>query len=629
MAPVEARSLANLITLASNPPQYPRNPTAEALEPLVLYLARVPGSKGKLAREVSPRDAFLADWIPLDVFLTTIKPRQKVVTAEDVSSCLYFLHFEQESDGEFTREVQHARHDQHQGNMKLIGNENPVLRKPLAARPSQSSGLGDVGSYSLATTEKHHKSQLGRKPVEIITSIQASELTRDSQSRSLPSNHPFGPCPDRSPADSAKNMALWHEYTQSQICTPPSTSVRRVPAPVPHQIINSSYSHILPSSHNGSVNSEQQGLPKHHESLMPCQGHGTHARSTLIRRDPGSGAQWNVGIISYKSGTIDPVLEAVTDLSSSPSVDTRAGIDLEIRTPGYNRFIAQQEIPECGYPRQDSQDKTLLRAEDPPALPARPFKTIRPQDMKTFRRNLMTENTGFWNRSRRSSRPGSCDLADGNGDSNRTRPWRRKSAKDISADMHDYDQILLASDRLAGRRQSLVPKATSYVFLSPWGGRCEFTTGHGGSTLKCKHTLPATSSGTSQPSSATVSELRFNFPSSTAPATSSNITKALAATKEVKRSSLFHKHHSSEHVTRPSSGHGDVGHSSDARGSWDDDTLDLSLGRENAGGGFGGKKAKLGKLIIDEEGLKMLDLVVAANMGIWWKAYQRIQGEVT
>jgi len=53
------------------------------------------------------------------------------------------------------------------------------------------------------------------------------------------------------------------------------------------------------------------------------------------------------------------------------------------------------------------------------------------------------------------------------------------------------------------------------------------------------------------------------------------------------------------------------------------DRLDLSLGQELAGGGFGGKQAKLGKLIIEEEGLKMLDLLVAANMALWWRAYER------
>jgi hypothetical protein len=43
---VEAKSLSSLTALASNPPAYPRNPTHVKHEPLVLYIARVPGSKG-------------------------------------------------------------------------------------------------------------------------------------------------------------------------------------------------------------------------------------------------------------------------------------------------------------------------------------------------------------------------------------------------------------------------------------------------------------------------------------------------------------------------------------------------------------------------------------------------------
>jgi hypothetical protein len=52
--------------------------------------------------------------------------------------------------------------------------------------------------------------------------------------------------------------------------------------------------------------------------------------------------------------------------------------------------------------------------------------------------------------------------------------------------------------------------------------------------------------------------------------------------------------------------------------------MDLSLGQEFAGGGFGGKQAKLGKLIIEDEGLKMLDLLVATNMALWWRAYEKV-----
>ncbi len=49
---VEARSLATLNLLAANPPLYPANPTEERHEPLTLYISRVPGTRGKLQRNV-------------------------------------------------------------------------------------------------------------------------------------------------------------------------------------------------------------------------------------------------------------------------------------------------------------------------------------------------------------------------------------------------------------------------------------------------------------------------------------------------------------------------------------------------------------------------------------------------
>jgi hypothetical protein len=54
----------------------------------------------------------------------------------------------------------------------------------------------------------------------------------------------------------------------------------------------------------------------------------------------------------------------------------------------------------------------------------------------------------------------------------------------------------------------------------------------------------------------------------------------------------------------------------------DDEPLDLSLGQEKAGGGNRGKRAKLGKLIIHDEGFKFLDLLVAANIGVWWSVWE-------
>jgi len=50
--------------------------------------------------------------------------------------------------------------------------------------------------------------------------------------------------------------------------------------------------------------------------------------------------------------------------------------------------------------------------------------------------------------------------------------------------------------------------------------------------------------------------------------------------------------------------------------------LDLSLGQEALGGGFRGQQAKLGKLLVFADGTKMLDLVVAANIAMFWRGWK-------
>lgn len=97
-----------------------------------------------------------------------------------------------------------------------------------------------------------------------------------------------------------------------------------------------------------------------------------------------------------------------------------------------------------------------------------------------------------------------------------------------------------------------------------------------------------------------VSELRFNLPSSTKSSTP-------MGEEQFKRSSFFHRPRNNRNTSSVSE-------------------MDLSLGQEFAGGGAGGRQAKLGKLIIEDEGLKMLDLLVAANIALWWRAYEKVDG---
>lgn len=203
-----------------------------------------------------------------------------------------------------------------------------------------------------------------------------------------------------------------------------------------------------------------------------------------------------------------------------------------------------------------------------------------------------------------------------------------------------------------GRRSSTIDSFSSstgkkarqvYAFMSPWQGMCSFSNGLDGKSLRCRHFLPAANQ--SMPGvAADVAELRFNLPWATLrlrdpnkqagtelsdwPASAGPPRSANPSNKENWRRSI----QALTHKARMPLSNGDRGASvpsitASRRDSTDQDNpidlgrMRLDLGREKAGGGFKGHSAKLGKLIIDDEGLKMCDLVVAACMGVWWQHY--------
>ena len=161
---------------------------------------------------------------------------------------------------------------------------------------------------------------------------------------------------------------------------------------------------------------------------------------------------------------------------------------------------------------------------------------------------------------------------------------------------HPQHQRHNSHDNPHTSQSSKFPKGI-YTFTSPWNGTCTFTTGANGRSLKCKHTIPGPTTNSEDgdgPVSVTIAELRFNLPT---------FGLGSAGLQKGDQRSGFGSHFPP-----------------------DPDRLDLSLARERAGGGMRGNSAKLGKLIIEDEGLKMLDLVVAACMGVWWKVYDHVQG---
>ncbi|KAJ8117123.1 hypothetical protein OPT61_g1595 [Boeremia exigua] len=515
---VQAKSLSSLTALASNPPAYPRNPTHVKHEPLVLYIARVPGSK--------------------DVFLSPMKPREKVVTAEDITSSLYFVHVEHPQDVNLIghSEIQHS---EQQPNAALQMPVPIIQRKAVPGTPAAAPARRPVPG-TLAPVVDFNSRQ----------NASAGQYARRSEMLS-PSYEPRG------------------SYDSSR-----SQSENEVPT-------------IQPRRPEG--NAIRTGI-----SL------------TLIRRDPASGAQWNVARID------DPTISEISSTGSIEAAARRkpgAPMYIEISNPGYSKFLHSDmdQRPHLPTRTSDLSDRSFQSSNAPP-YPMLDHKTeLSSKSSTVFSRRLWMEGThlggGFGHRK------------SGSYDRNQSRPTSRGNYDDRPS----LDQPLRSPSFLTNDDQSYATLQVSerhsnfrgYVFTSPWNGRCEFVTGASGGTLKCRHIVPGLQGA--PPAAATVSEMRFNLPSA-APAPSPR-------EETSKRSSFFKRGRHSRNNSSVSVSCDDG--TEDARNSLD--RLDLSLGQEFAGGGFGGKQAKLGKIILEDEGLKMMDLLVATNIGLWWRAYEKAQ----
>ncbi|KAL5120952.1 hypothetical protein ACEQ8H_001140 [Pleosporales sp. CAS-2024a] len=516
---IEARSLSSLTALASNPPAYPRNPTHVRNDPLVLYIARVPGSK--------------------DVFLSPMKPRQKVVTAEDITSSLYFLHVEQPEDANLV--------------------ESPQFRAPdYQENPSTGSHV--------------HVFTVQRKAVPGASSLPP----RKPVSGTLAPVYNYG---------NQQNLSAGRYSQQSGILAPDSASRQ------------SHENHRFPREDQQSTASLERNPPV-----------GTFL--TLIRRDPSSGAQWNVARIE------DP---SIAEISSSTldgsAVKRKVGqpLYIEIMNPGYSKFLQQEDTNRPALPSRPSDvsarnhqlASTLHPHIHTPVLP----EQTTPRST-TFQRRLWMEGTQYASGGFGHRKNNSYDFNTGRPDSRGSYDTRTESSP-FEKRAPPPMPFLARDDQLYGTIQ-VSDRPTSfrgYVFMSPWNGRCEFTTGAGGGSLKCRHIVPGPPGAL--PVAMSVSELRFNLPSSSMPTTPKG-------EESSKRSSFFHRGRHSRNNSSLSVNPEEI---EDTRRSMD--RLDLSLGQELAGGGFGGKQAKLGKIILDDEGLKMIDLLVAANLALWWRAYEK------
>lgn len=518
VAKMEAASLSSITEIASNPPLDASMAVSLPRSDLVLYIARVPGSR--------------------DVFLTTMKPRDRVVTAEDVQSSLYYVHINCQEDDELAREA-------------LVPVDTDGLSlDPPAPKHSQDNFLFH-GWQAGAVAQQDPAAYYGRSSVP----------------------HPLPPIPPGSGGIARK---------------PVGSKVQTLQGARPqHPIWETSTSHPLPKppteERSGEFPAHRKALPNENSPAacfdLPTGSRGSSEEIldrtelgtlTLIRRDPSSGEQWNVATIrdtiSQEPATPKPSGFRATRHARRSGLP----LSLDVTNPAYVQFTSHEVT-------RNTATTSHLDSE--------------PKHVECFRRRLYLPGTVADDRTRRRDhRSDSANSFRQNGDYPYAGP-----------DRHSVDMATKSTASALSERRS-----KGYSFTSPWDTLCEFSTGASGKSLKCRHQVP----GQSGTSNLEVSELRFNLPTAS---------RSTPSETSEKRSSYFHGIHKRF-------GSFDTLGDPDATPTFaidENGRIDLTLGKERAGGGFGGRQAKLGKLIVRPEGLKMLDLLVSANIGLWWRAYER------
>jgi hypothetical protein len=525
-----------------------------------------------------------------------MKPRLKNVTAEDVLNSLYYFHVDTPSDVFLMGDLQASETTEPIQEQPT----QPIPRKPLRKGSTDQSSeippLQERGKKTETTLSRAPSGALRfqtipkplilRRPLpEVLHPNSPLPQRPSSDADNLSSRRPLGPRPylsqpamNRKPLPGSENNAIASSLHQAPVA---GSSINN---PCGHTTSSSeSLNEIRNSGHAGFFSSIDKDATKESFSI------------TLIRRDPASGAQWNIGKIHDYS-----MLEDQASIGQlNPSLHRQcSSVSVQLTTLGYVQFRAPL-IPRNIGDGSASGDTAPER----------------PNVQYSFDRWVRMVWSKAWERKYKQHERASSDQTD-TWKSSRMRSSLEKSlGQSRSEDAESGDRILAKS---AVQRSG---------FLSPWNGRCDFSTSSSGRSLKCKHTLssPIGSSSPTGPSSGVaveVSELRFNLPSSSSADNSGNRGRTGRPASSYAEQDPSNDN---DNLPRPPATSYAAMYPSEDEDEDDDsgDILNLSLGREKAGGGIRGKRAKLGKLIVHDEGLKMLDLIVAANMGIWWTVWER------
>ena len=505
---------------------------------------------------------------------------------EAIQSSLYYLHVETEED-----EVVRRSFEQERITEESDTHTTPVARKPLPStvhHPLPPLPNGTLSNYSQDWNDQqqHHDGQAAWSGDNAIHPY--LDVTTDMNTHRTPKH------------SSAIDTGLYREAGDYAL----SPSIHK----------KSGY----PSSNGARQSGWRADESTQHQSPTDAQKRNQDPTTkviTLIRRDPATNSQWNIGTITF----IEPTFAG----------SNVRPVGVELTTPGYCRFNKGAGY-DTSRPVSAGTDANAVMKAMRCAAPLPAFLPV-PDNPNTF---------------------------------NRTVDFRRIKLSELR---HTVYQRTNSWEKQNGGKTN--PKAalekSALTFDSPWLGQCTFVNGIDGNSLKLKHIIK-TNSSSGDGLTANLAELRFNLGWSIfsnvkehqrkkesepdklpipklLDSRKENFRKSLQQFREKSRDNFRHNKSRDDeddvlkdlsNIHTPTTNHfatprnheqplvSPSAHPPFSKDVDDEHRISLKLGREKAGGGFRGNSAKLGKLIVDDEGLKMCDLVVGAAMGIWWQHYE-------
>ena len=332
---------------------------------------------------------------------------------------------------------------------------------------------------------------------------------------------------------------------------------------------------------------------------------------TVIRRDPATGAQWNVAHISSAGAGVQMLSQ---DVTPPPIV-------LSLPGRGYRKFMPPESVRRKLVPGQGQLQYSLppVPPPPPPPLVMQQGKSISVEEEEAYFRKKKDYAALIAARDRQiqaleneqAGRDAAAAMAEDERGlvrevvwdcaalGARDKWWKRGMSKtkqhlrSTSSGSMGHGHSGSGSGGSGGEDRKEKDHWKGYAFDALWApvgnagrgeklGTCRFKDAAGGKIMKCKY-YPANGGP-----SYLVSAVEFKLPSSVG------------------------FHHRSRSLS-PSMG------TSQSPGE--------GLGVDDGAGGGDGGKAKMGTFVVHNVGMEMLDLVISANVGIFWRKWEGWVGE--